>query len=109
MTQLRPEFQGSDALEVYQEGMGPTDYVPGRGADMVPRRVDRGGIGTHILRGNQGASLGGGLDFSDRVLFVLNALSETGIRAARARIDALVEQGKAVTLESTLEGLLEAA
>lgn len=102
--EIRSEFKGPDALRVYRDGVGPTDYVQGRGADMVPSRVGRGDVGTYVIR-NLGSPGERPPAFSERVICVLTGLSVAGIDAARRRIEALVKQKQPVTEQTILEAL----
>lgn len=99
--EIRPEFRGEEEVAIVEDVTGSTDYVPGRGADMVPSRIGVGRLEVHsILKGHTLA-----LD----ALFVLEGLSSAGVQAVRDKVRELQGadgKGKSkVTQAAVLEAL----
>lgn len=106
--QPRP-LEGGDAgetLQVYREINGPTAYVQGRGADIVPSMVGHGEVGTYLVPQGKDA-MEPASPIVDEVLFTLDGLSRQQVEAAKEAISGLVEKGQEVTRDAVIAKLSE--
>ncbi len=99
-------FQGDRKLEVFTEVPGHAVYGEGPGADMVPYAVGRDGVQTVASLGAKSSVLGG-LSVLDRVLFIIDGLSEEGAGLARSVVERLEQRGGvgAVTHAAVMKAL----
>ena len=82
--------QGNYTVRIRQDAEGPTDYVPGRGADAVPSRVGTGGIVVEETLEDQGSGECIEKPDPDEVL-VFRGLSKETVEEIKTAVAALPE------------------
>lgn len=93
---LPEKFIGTETIHIVKDDLGPTSYVPGRGADYVPSRI---GTGAMLRWGEAHAN--------DEVLVTFDEVNLEGANAILRAAEDLIAAKKRCTYKAIMSVLVQ--